>query len=45
MGAELMLVDALPYSNPGNYQRVAERITKEENEKETKFFGQVNLKI
>lgn len=38
MGAELMLVDALPYSNPGNYQRVAERITKEENEKGNKIF-------
>ena len=38
MGAELMLVDALPFSNPGNYQRVAERITKEENEKGNKIF-------
>lgn len=38
MGAELMLVDALPYSNPGNYQRVAQRITKEENEKGNKIF-------
>ena len=38
MGVELMLVDALPYSNPGNYQRVAERITKEENEKGNKIF-------
>ena len=36
--AELMLVDALPFSNPGNYQRVAERITKEENEKGNKIF-------
>ena len=28
-GAELIEVDALPYSNPGNYIRVSERISKE----------------
>ena len=38
MGAELLLVDAKPYSDPGNYQRVAERLAKEENEKGNKVF-------
>ena len=38
MGAELLLVDAKPYSDPGNYQRVAERLAKEENKKGNKVF-------
>ena len=38
MGAELLLVDAKPYSDPGNYQRVAERLAKEESEKGNKVF-------
>jgi cysteine synthase A len=31
-GAELVEVDAVPYANPGNYQRVAERLARERAE-------------
>ena len=38
MGAELLLVEAKPYSDPGNYQRVAQRLAEEENKKGNKIF-------
>ena len=39
MGAELHLVDPKPYSDPGNYQRVSERLAKEiEKERGVKTF-------
>ena len=39
MGAELHLVDPQPYSDPGNYQRVSERLAKEiEKERGVKTF-------
>lgn len=31
LGASLLLVPALPYSNPGNYIRVSEKVAKEKN--------------
>ena len=39
MGAELHLVDAKPYNDPGNYQKVSERLAKEiEKNKNIKTF-------
>ena len=43
-GAELIEVDALPYSNPGNYIRVSERISKETSIQMV-FYGPTSLII
>ena len=45
MGAELHLVDAKPYSDPGNYQRVSENLAQKLEKETEKTFGLVNLKI
>ena len=43
-GAKLVEVDALPYSNPGNYIRVSEKISKEISNPNG-VCGQINLII
>ena len=43
-GAKLIEVDALPYSNPGNYIRVSEKVSKE-IKNQNGVFGPINLTI
>jgi cysteine synthase A len=46
MGAKLHLVDAKPYSDPGNYQKVSQQLAKDiEKQTGKKTFCLVNLKI
>ena len=43
LGAELIEVDAVPYSNPENYVHVSERIAKEMNESEAVSYTHLTL--